>query len=55
MADWDANSPRLEANLQRVLDDIRQAAARREPPSAARVQVYIDALLTRFAIDWSIH
>ena len=35
MTDWDANSPQLEANLTRVLDDIRRAAARREAPSIA--------------------
>jgi hypothetical protein len=35
MADWDANSPRRQANLQRILEEIRQAAARREPPSIA--------------------
>ena len=31
MADWDADSPRLRANLKRVLADIHDHALRREP------------------------
>lgn len=45
MVEWDANSPRLDVNLQRVLENIRQAATRREPATveAAR-RWHIDTL-----------
>jgi len=33
MADWDANSPELENNLRRVLEEIHGAARRRETPT----------------------
>jgi Fic family protein len=33
MADWDANSPELEDNLRRVLEEIRAAAQQRELPT----------------------
>jgi len=33
MADWDDNSPELEGNLRRVLEDIRRTAAQRETPN----------------------
>jgi Fic/DOC family len=33
MADWDASSPELENNLRQVLEEIRDAARRRETPT----------------------
>ncbi len=38
MADWDADGPRLRANLERVLETVVRWADRREPISAATIK-----------------
>ena len=38
MSDWDANSPQLEANLEKVLDDVSQWADRRDKVTAATIK-----------------
>ncbi|MDR3455854.1 MAG: Fic family protein [Verrucomicrobiae bacterium] len=40
MPDWDQSSPRLAANLTRLLEEIHQRAERREPPAVAMAKAW---------------